>query len=135
MAVKLLIAGFLLAHGAVHLLFFAPPPAQTAEGPNWPFELGRSWALSPIGISPDALRALAIALIAVMIAAYALAALVAFGLGPGSLWAPIVAVGTLASLAILAIFYQPWLSIGVAIDLVALWLVLVSGWAPEGLAG
>jgi hypothetical protein len=133
MAVKLLFAGFLLAHAAVHLLFFAPKPAPVAGGPTWPFELGRSWVLSPLGLAPDTLRVLGIALVAVMLGAYALAALATLGVGPGGLWVPAVAAGTLASLALLGLFYLPWLTIGVGIDLVVLWIVLVSSWAPEGL--
>jgi hypothetical protein len=133
MAIKLLFAGFLLAHAAVHLFFFAPKPAPVAGGPTWPFELGHSWSLSPLGLSPDTLRILAIGLIAVMIGAYALAALGLFGIGPAGLWVPAAAAGTLASLALLGLFYLPWLTIGVAIDVVVLWLVLVSSWVPEGL--
>jgi hypothetical protein len=133
MAVNLLFAGFLLAHAAVHLFFFAPKPAATAGGPTWPFELDHSWALSPLGLAPDVLRMLGIALIAVMIGAYALTALGLFGIGPAGLWVPAAAAGTLASLALLGLFYLPWLTIGVAIDLVVLWLVLVSSWVPEGL--
>jgi hypothetical protein len=63
-----------------------------------------------------------------------LAALASFGLGPAGLWVPAVAAGTLASLALLGLFYLPWLTIGVGIDAVLLWLVLASSWAPEGLA-
>jgi len=133
MIVKLLFVGFLLAHAAVHLLFFAPKPAATPGGPTWPFELGRSWALSPLGLAPDTLRVLGIALVAVMIGAYALTALGVLGLGPGGLWVPAATAGTLASLALLGLFYLPWLTIGVGIDLAILWLVLMSSWVPEGL--
>jgi len=133
MAFKLLFAGFLLAHAAVHLFFFAPKPAPVAGGPTWPFELGHSWALSSLGLAPDMLRVLGIALIAVMIGAYALAALALFGIGPTGLWVPAAAAGTLASLALLALWYMPWLTIGVAIDLVVLWVVLISSWVPDGL--
>jgi hypothetical protein len=133
MAIKLLFAGFLLAHAGVHLFFFAPKPAQVVGGPAWPFELGHSWALSPLGLAPDMLRVLGIALVAVMIGAYVLAALALFGIGPAGLWIPAAAAGTLASLALLGLFYLPWLTIGVAIDLVVLWLVLASSWMPEGL--
>jgi hypothetical protein len=133
MAIKLLFFGFLLAHAAVHLMFFIPKPAATPGSPTWPFEIGHSWALSPLGLAPDALRLLGIALVAVLIGAYALAALGALGLGPRELWVPAVAAGTLASLALLGLFYAPWLTIGVAIDLIVLWLVLMSSWAPEGL--
>ena len=133
MVVKLLFAGFLLAHAAVHLLFFVPKPAPTAGAPTWPFELGRSWALSPLGAGSDTLRVLGIALVAVLIGAYALAALASFGIGPSGLWVPAVVAGTLASLALLGLWYMPWLTVGVGIDLVLLWLVLMTSWTPEGL--
>ncbi|MCI0582316.1 MAG: hypothetical protein L0227_05365 [Chloroflexi bacterium] len=133
MLVKLLFVGFLLAHAAVHLMFFAPTPAATPGAPTWPFELGRSWALSPLGAGSDTLRILGVALVAVLIGAYALAALASFGIGPVGLWVPAIAAGTVASLALLGLWYLPWLTIGVGIDLVLLWLVLVSSWAPEGL--
>ncbi|MEW5992353.1 MAG: hypothetical protein AB1736_13560 [Chloroflexota bacterium] len=133
MAIKLLFVGFLLAHAAVHLCFFAPRPAPTLGAPTWPFELGRSWALSPLGAGSDTLRILGIALIAVLIGAYALAALAAFGIGPSGLWVPAVAAGTLASLTLLGLWYMPWLTIGFGIDLALLWLVLMTRWAPEGL--
>jgi len=133
MAIKLLFFGFLLAHAAVHLMFFIPKPAATPGSPTWPFEIGHSWALSPLGLAPDALRLLGIALVAVMIGAYALAALASFEIGPSGLWVPAVAAGTLASLALLALFYMPWLTIGVGIDVVVLWLVLMTSWSPEGL--
>ena len=37
MPVGLLVAGFLLAHAAIHVAFIAPPPPATADGPAWPF--------------------------------------------------------------------------------------------------
>lgn len=134
MLVKLLFVGFLLAHAAVHLMFFVPKPAATAGAPTWPFEIGRSWALSPVGVAPDTLRVLGIALVALVFAGYALVAISALGVGPAGLWIPGVVIGAVASLLLLGLWYQPWLTIGVAIDLVLLWLVLVSSWAPEGLA-
>ncbi|TAK00137.1 MAG: hypothetical protein EPO36_09685 [Chloroflexota bacterium] len=134
MVIKLVFLGFLLAHAAVHLMFFVPKPAATPGGPTWPFEIGHSWALSPLGLAPDTLRVLGIALVAVMLGAYALTLLNALGLGPRGLWVAAAAAGTLASLAVLGLFYLPWLTIGVGIDLVLLWLILVSSWSPEGLA-
>ena len=127
---RLLLAAFLLAHGLVHLLFFSPPPPATAGGPTWPFALDRSWALSPLGIGADATRVLGIALIALTIAGFALAAIVALGLLPGSLWVPAVITGAVGSLAVLLVFYQPWLTLGVVIDVILLWLVLVADWIP-----
>ena len=41
MPVGLLVAGFLLAHAAIHVGFIAPPPPATADGPAWPFSTDR----------------------------------------------------------------------------------------------
>ena len=49
MPVELLVAGFLLAHAAIHVGFIAPPPPATADGPAWPFSADRAWAIHPIG--------------------------------------------------------------------------------------
>ena len=127
---RLLLAAFLLAHGLVHLLFFSPPPPATADGPTWPFALDRSWALTPLGMGADVTRVLGIALIALTIAGFALAAIVALGFLPASLWVPTVIIGAVASMAVLLVFYQPWLTLGLVIDVVLLWVVLVVDWTP-----
>lgn len=132
MLATVLLAVFLVAHGLVHLLFFAPPPPPpaTAGGPTWPFALDSSWALTPLGIGADATRILGTALIALTIAGCSFAAIVALGVLPRSLWVPAVITGAVASLAVLLVFYRPWLTLGVAIDVVLLWLVLVADWVP-----
>jgi len=134
MLVKLGLAAFLLAHAGIHASFLAPRPPATAGGPEWPFALGPSWALSPFGLSPDGIRLLGTALVAVVIGAYALAALTAVGIAPGALWVPAVVIASVASLAILIVFFHPWLVLGVAIDAILVWAVLVAGWAPAGIA-
>ncbi len=135
MLARLLLAAFLLAHGLVHLMFFSPPPPATAGGPSWPFALDRSWALTPLGVPADAMRVLGTALIALTIAGFALAAVVALGILPSSLWVPTIAIGAAASLALLVLFFQPWLILGVAIDAVLLWTALIAAWSPTALAG
>jgi hypothetical protein len=133
MLVKLGLAALLLAHAGIHASFVAPRPPATAGGPEWPFTLGHSWILSPIGLPSDSVRLLGLALMAVTIATYALAALTAIGIAPGVLWVPAIAIGSVASLALLVVFFHPWLVLGVAIDAVLVWAVLVVGWAPEGI--
>ncbi len=132
MITKLLLGGFLLAHGLIHAMFLAPRPPATASGPAWPFEIGRSWVLTPLGLDAGAVRLLGVALIAATIGGFALAAIAALGVAPG-LWPVGVAVGAVASLLLLALFFHPWLVLGVAIDLVFLWAVLVASWSPDGL--
>lgn len=134
MILRLLVAALLLAHGAIHTGFVSPRPPATAGGPPWPFELARSWALTPLGVHPDTTRLLGTALVVATIAAFALAALATAGLVPAALFGPTSAVGAVASLALLGLFFHPWLVLGLAVDLALLWAVLVGGWAPHGIA-
>jgi hypothetical protein len=127
---RLLFSAFLLAHGAIHACFLSPRPPATADGPEWPFELGRSWVLTPLGLRPESTRVVGMALVAATIAAFALAALSTTGVVATSLWAPALAAGAVASFALLVLFFQPWLALGVLIDLGLLWAVLVAGWDP-----
>jgi hypothetical protein len=130
MITRLLFAGFLLAHGAIHASFLSPRPPATAGGPAWPFELTRSWVLTPLGVQPETARLLGMALVAATFGAFALAALAATGLLPSELSGPSTGVGAVASLALLVLFFHPWLVLGLAIDLGLLWAVLVTGWTP-----
>lgn len=129
-----LIAAFLLAHGAVHATFLAPRPAATAGGPTWPFELGRSWLLGPLGLDAEATRMVGMALVALTIGVFALAAIAAIGVGPAVLWSAGVTIGAIGSIAVLGPYFSPWFVVGVGIDLVLLWAVLIQGWLPEGVA-
>jgi hypothetical protein len=131
---KLIVAAFLLAHAAIHASFIAPRPPATASGPAWPFELSRSWILGPLGIDGDAARMLGLALVALTIGGFALAALAAIGVAPAGVWAPAVVAGAISSAALLAIFFHPWLVLGIAIDAGLIWAVLVGDWTPPDLA-
>jgi hypothetical protein len=128
---KLAIAAFLLAHAGIHAAFVAPPPAATAGGPVWPFDLGRSWLLEPLGLGTDTARMVGSALVAATFAGFAVAALAAIGIMPAGLWAPTVTVGAVSSVALIALFFHPWLVLGIAIDVVLVWAVLVAEWAPD----
>ncbi len=129
---RFLLAAFLVAHAAIHASFVAPAPPTTAGGPPWPFELARSWMLTPLGLQPEAMRLLGIALVVATIATFVLAAGAAAGVLPIDLWKPFSAAGAFASIALLLLFFHPWLAVGVLIDLGVLWAVLVAGWTPEG---
>ena len=134
MLTKLLIAALLLGHAGIHASFVAPRPPATAGGPEWPFDLGRSWLLGPLGMDSGLVRILGSGFVAATLAGFALAALATVGLLPAGLWSPGVAIGSVASLALLCLFFHPWLVLGVAIDLVMLWAVLIQSWTPEHLA-
>ena len=127
---SLLLAGFLLAHGLIHASFLTPRPAPTPTGdPTWPFDLDRSWILTRLGAESRQTRGLGTALVALTIATSALAAIVALGILDG-LWVLVVCLAAGASLVLLGLFYRPWLTIGLVIDVVLLWAVLVWGFVP-----
>jgi hypothetical protein len=127
---RLAIAAFLLAHAAIHAGFVSPRPPATAGGPPWPFDTARSWALTGVGLDAGLGRSIAVALVAVTFVAFAVAELTALGFLPTALWAAAVTLGAIASVAVLVLFFHPWLVVGVAIDVALLWAVLVQQWFP-----
>ena len=132
MVVRLAIAGFLLAHAAIHIGFISPRPPVPAGGPAWPFDVSHSWILGSLGVDAETSRVLAIALIAVIVGGFALAGIAYVGIAPAGLWPIAVTIGGVASIAVLVLFFHPWLLLGIAIDVVLLWAVNVANWAPEG---
>ena len=132
---EILFAVFLLAHAAIHASYISPRPPATAGGPSWPFELGRSWLLSPLGLSADMTRLVGIGLLALLVIGFGIAALATFGIVPMTLWPGAVALGSVTSIAMLVLFFHPWLVAGVGIDLVLLWAALVVDWTPASLGG
>ena len=130
---KLLIAEFLLAHAGIHVAFIGPRPPATAGGPAWPFELARSWLLTPAGVDSEITRAVGLALTVATLGGFALAALAAVGVLPAGLWFPTLFLGAVASMALLVLFFHPWLVLGLVIDVALVWLALVADWTPESL--
>jgi hypothetical protein len=128
--INLLVAAFLLAHAAIHFAFVSPRPPATAGGPPWPFDLGRSPVLSPLGVGTDLTRTVGLALVVVTVAGFALAALAAVGVVPNGLWQPAVVIGAVASIGVLGLFFHPWLVLGIAIDIGLIWAVTIASWQP-----
>lgn len=131
---RLVLVAFLLGHAAIHTGFVSPRPAATAGGPAWPFDLERSWLLSTLGLDGEAGRLLGIALVAVTLAGFGLAAVAALGLLPTAVWQAAITIGAVASIAVLALFFHPWLVLGIAIDVALLWAVLAARWLPAVVA-
>jgi len=126
-----LVALFLVVHAAIHLSYLSPRPMATAAGPAWPFDLRRSWILSPLGAPDAATRALGLALVALTMAGFLLAASVVLGLAPSGLWLPAITIGAVASMGVLVLFFHPWLVVGVVVDVFLLFVVLAGGWSPD----
>jgi hypothetical protein len=127
-----LLAGLVLAHGLIHLMFLVRPPAATARGtgPAWPFDLDRSWLLREPGRERTVRRVGAV-LVAITVACAVLGALAIVGvLVPREWWNGLVVSAAVSSLLLIAIGFSPMLLVGVGIDVALLWLGLVSGRAP-----
>ena len=128
-----LFAAFLLGHGLVHIMFAAPPPSQAGtSGAEFAFDPSNSWLVTTHVAEVSVVRALVLALVAVTVIGYALAAMATVGLVvPASLWPSLVLGATLASVGLMAVGLMPGLVLGVAIDVVLLAIVFASVWNPE----
>ncbi|QDQ92980.1 hypothetical protein FND50_20940 [Rhodococcus sp. WB9] len=116
--VRLFLGVLLVAHGLVHLMWFAPN-----DYPALPIRLDRSWLI------PEATRKpVAIALVALTVAGFALLALAAWGVpGLASIWPGLTIGSAVASLIALVLFWDRRLLWGVAIDVA---LIVVALWRP-----
>jgi hypothetical protein len=118
---RLALATFYALHGAIHTGYVSARPAQAPGAPQWPFDLDRSWVLTPLGASVTMTRVLGRALLVVVLASYLTGSLATVRLLPRQAAEPSIVVGSAASLALLALYFHRYLSVGVAIDLVLLW--------------
>jgi hypothetical protein len=121
--VRIIVGLLLVAHGLIHLMWFA-----SNDDPKWPFRLDRSWLL------PESTRRpVAIALITLIVVGFALLGLAVWGVpGLASIWPALLIGAAVASLAVLVLFWDRQLLLGVAIDVV---LIVVAvgrpGWTDR----
>lgn len=122
---RILFGLFLVAHGLIHASYLAPAPSDA--GSSWPFNLDRPVLLGALG-QP------ALQVVGVGLALIALVGLVAGGVGwlglsgANGWWAPVAIAGSVASLLLLALFFHPWIVLGIAIDLILIWALGVARW-------
>jgi hypothetical protein len=130
-----LLAGLLFAHGWVHAMFAFPQPESgtTSVGIAWPFDMGRSWLISGLGLDAGLVRILGVALMVFVLASFLLSALSTVGvLVPAAWWAGLMIGATVGSTVMLALFFSPVLVLGFAVNLALALLVLGSVWSPAG---
>jgi hypothetical protein len=126
-----LLAAVLIGHGVVHVMFAVLSPAATEGGPEWPFDMAKSWAVTGAGLDLSVVRIIGVALIVVVAGGFALAALSTVGLVvPSGWWQATVGVSALASAVVLLLFFNPQLVLGLVIDAVLLWAVVTRAWTP-----
>lgn len=126
-----LFAFLLFGHGVASVAIYAAPPSEKS-----PFNPGRSWLLTRWNTPPESQRRVARALGAV--AALVLIASAGGVIGiPGlvAIWPWLVVLGSITSLATLAVFFDYRLIAGVGIDVALLAAILVFAWPPNALLG
>ena len=125
-----IVALFLLLHGLVHGILAMVPDPNTPDATFATF-FSRSWLLAGLGLSKSAGR-----VIAIILAAAATIGFIAAGLAlldilvPFDWWRSLAIASTAASLLLLVIFWNLYLIVGVAIDVVILVTVIFTDWTP-----
>ena len=128
---NVLIAALLIGHALVHASYLSPAPPRTADGPEWPFEMARSWLVTGAGLDPALVRTLGTAMVIATVALFVAAGLSTVGwLVPTEWWPELVVAGATAAAVTLVMFFHPWIVLGLAIDAALLWATLVIGWSP-----
>lgn len=106
-----LVGAFLIVHGLLHLGVWTTP--EQPDKPV-PFDRGHSWALAAAHVSTAPARAAALALAWYTGIVYVVAGA---GAAAGASWWPTAALVAAASgLALKAIWFDPWLTVGVLLD-------------------
>jgi hypothetical protein len=111
-----LLGGFLMVHGWIHLFFVMPGPDEEAAA-------GRR-----LGLGAHEARVMGSLLIGVVAIGFLLVALAT--VLPTGFWAALVVISSVASLALLTLFFSPQLSLGMVVDVVMLLIVVTGAWAP-----
>jgi hypothetical protein len=126
-----IIAIFLILHGLVHAILALAPNPNAPDARVGEF-FSQSWLLNSLGLPAGGGRSLAITL-----AAIATLGFVATGLAlldflvPFDWWRTLAIVSAIVSLLLLVIFWNRYLIIGVAIDILILAALFFAGWTPE----
>lgn len=130
---KWLLAGLLFAHGWVHvMLVFPQPETATAGGTEWPFDMGRSWLISGVGLDAGLVRNVGVVVMVAVFAGFLLTALSTVGiLVPTSWWSGLIIGSAIGSTLLLGLFFTPTFLLGFAINVALVWLVVASTWSPS----
>ncbi len=130
--IRILFALFLLAHGWIHMSL-AQVPLPQPGGLHTPFfpawwraGVDPSWPVSRLGLAPEATRTLGWVLWLAVVVLYALAGLALF-FSPSSAatWQGLTVAASGLSLVLLALYWHPWLPVGILIDIALLALIFL----------
>jgi hypothetical protein len=114
----------LLGHGLIHVAIYAPPTAADA-----PFDAGHSWLASGARQARPLLLTLAYASAATLTVA-------GIGLFAQQNWWQVAAIaGAVLSLLLLILFFNPWITVGVAINVAVILVLVQTDWPSAGTLG
>ena len=120
---KTVLGIFIIAHGLVHsILAAAPNPSDTEAKPGAFFTAAdRSWLLPKLGLSPGGIQWVGIVLVALSTVGFVVTGLGILGIGDiGVVWRLVAMISAPLSLLLLIIFWHPWLTVGVVINMLLL---------------
>ncbi len=120
---KILVGLFLLAHGLLHVSYLSPKP----NDPNYPFSFKKGWLAQR---ASNYAKLLGTLLVIVTIISYLIAGVGVWGITDIADVAVQQAalIGSVSSLLLLLLFWHPWLVLGVLIDVVLIYGVLILDW-------
>lgn len=122
---RLLLAGFLIGHGWIHPAIYAMP--RDPDKPA-PFNPNRSWALAGVYMADPTARSLSVGLSWLTGAIFVLSGVLL--LADSAAWMPTAVVGAVVGLALKGLYFNPWLIVGVLIDVGVFWAASAS-WPPS----
>jgi hypothetical protein len=121
---RMLIGGFLIAHGLVHIGMWGVPKRQTAEGS--PFVSSDSWLIG----STKGLAAVLAVLVAVVLISGGVALFSQTGL-----WRPLAMAGLAGSLFLDILYFNPWFIFIGVVNGAFLWALVLAHWPNASSVG
>jgi hypothetical protein len=115
---------FLVAHGLVHAGIWTTP--KPATGKARPFDPASSWLLDRLGASQRSAH-----MVSVVLALVAAAGFVVGGLGllvHAAWWGAVAGGSAAVSLLLMVLYFNPWLVVGLGIELAIIAALLRAGW-------
>lgn len=130
---RIAIGVFLVAHGLIHAAIWLPQAITRVAPANGtaPFDPGHSWLVS--ALNADAARWFA-ALLALAAAALYVGAAGGF-FAHQEWWRGATVVASVVSLALFALYFNPWLALAVLIDVALVWALVWGHWPSVAQVG
>ena len=132
MLARLIAALALVLHAAMHISFFMPQWFVEVRG-SLPFDLTHSDLLASAGVDPALWQAIGTVLVVVAIGGLVTGAGWLVGLVPTRYGQLALALGALASLVSIVVFFHSWLVVGMLVDGLILAGVGITRWLPSAI--